>query len=73
MDRQSALRFLLKSVVYRVIASVVEVGFFFVWFGSWQTASLLALPVVVLNFIRIGGYWLFDIAWARTTGAPRDK
>lgn len=56
---------LLKAVIYRVVATVTELGFFYVWFHSWSMTAILAGPVIVLNFIRIGGYATFEWVWDR--------
>lgn len=64
MDWSKAKSYLFESAVYRCWSIVLQLGFLFLWFRSWELITLLTPAVVVLNFAQIGGFALWKWVWA---------
>ena len=60
---ESRKRSLIKSLIWRVIATTVTMLVSYIWLGKWADAIVLAL---VANLIKSVLYYLHERAWDRT-------
>ncbi len=60
MDRPR--RLFIKSITWRVLATVITVVTSFVFLGSWETSLSIGIAV---NLIKILFYYIHERVWAK--------